>query len=79
VVGGEAELEVRPVTATRCTVTWWEDVHLLPGLPPRAAQLVALLGGPANVLAGRLIFGRVLRLVAAQAEQAQAIAEQVRS
>jgi hypothetical protein len=75
VVGGVAEIEVRPVTPHRCTVTWWEDVRLLPGLPAPAAKVVALLGGPANVLAGRLIFGRVLRLAAEQAEQSYAITE----
>jgi hypothetical protein len=74
VVGGVAEIEVRPVTSGRCTVTWWEDVELLPGLPPRLAKVVALLGGPANVLAGRLIFARVLRHAAEQAEQSYAIA-----
>ena len=74
VVGGVAEIEVRPVTANRCVVTWWEDVDLLPGLPPGPAKVVALLGGPANVLAGRLIFGRVLRRAADQAEQSAAIA-----
>jgi hypothetical protein len=73
VVGGVAEIEVRPVTANRCVVTWWEDVQLLPGLPPQLARVVALLGGPANVLAGRLIFGRVLRLAGDQAERSSAI------
>jgi hypothetical protein len=73
VVGGVAEIEVRPVTSARCTVTWWEDVVLLPGLPGPLARTVALLGGPANVLAGRMIFGRVLRLAADQAEQAYAV------
>ena len=76
VVGGVAEIEVRPVTPNRCTATWWEDVHLLPGLPPSVAKVVALLGGPANVVGGRLIFGRVLRLAADQAERAHAITEQ---
>jgi hypothetical protein len=73
VVGGVAEIEVRPVTSSRCTVTWWEDVVLLPGLPSSLAKTVALLGGPANVLAGRMIFGRVLRLASDQAEQAYAV------
>jgi hypothetical protein len=61
------------VTAGRCVVTWWEDVHLLPGLPGRAGKVLGLLSGPPNVVAGRLIFGRVLRLAADQAEQAYAI------
>jgi hypothetical protein len=72
-VGGMAEIEVRPVTANRCTVSWWEDVALLPGLPAGLAKVVALVGGPANVLAGRLIFGRVLSRAADQAEQSYAI------
>lgn len=76
VVGGVAEIEVRPVTANRCTATWWEDVDLLPGLPAPIARTIALLGGPANVLGGRLIFGRVLRRAADQAERAHAITEQ---
>ncbi len=79
VIGGSAEIEVRPVTSSRCTVTWWEDAILLPNLPPGVAKVVALLGGPVNVLAGRMIFGRVLRLAAEQAEQAYAITEQERS
>ena len=80
VISGWAEIEVRPVTASRCVVTWWEDVSLLPGLPSAAGKVFGLLAGPGNVLAGRLIFGRVLRLAAAQAEQAYAItaAESVR-
>jgi hypothetical protein len=73
VIGGSAEIEVRPVTSARCVVTWWEDVHLLPQLPGRAGKVLALLSGPPNVVAGRLIFGRVLRLAADQAEQAYAI------
>jgi hypothetical protein len=73
VIGGSAEIEIRPVTASRCVATWWEDVALLPGLPSSAAKVVGLLAGPGNVVAGRLIFGRVLRLAAAQAEQAYAI------
>ncbi len=78
VVGGVAEIEVRPVTASRCVVTWWEDVALLPGLPALAGSVLGLLTGPPNVLAGRMIFGRVLRLAADQAEQAHAIATQER-
>jgi polyketide cyclase/dehydrase/lipid transport protein len=74
VIGGSAEIEVRPVTATRCVASWWEDVEILPGLPAAAARALGLVTGPANVLAGRLLFGRVLRLAADQAEQAQAIA-----
>ncbi len=73
VVGGTAGLEVRPVTAVRCTVTWWEDMRLLPGLPAPWRPVVAALSGPPTVLAGRRIFARVLRLAAAQAEQAFAI------
>lgn len=73
VVGGSAEIEVRPVTASRCVATWWEDVQLLPGLSPRTGRLLGLVSGPGNVLAGRLIFGRVLRRAADQAEQAYAI------
>jgi hypothetical protein len=79
VIGGSAEIEVRPVTASRCVVTWWEDVHLLPGLPGRASKVLGLLSGPPNVVAGRLIFGRVLRLAADQAEQAYAITAGERS
>ncbi len=79
VVGGEAGLEVRPVTPDRCTVTWWEDMRLLPGLPAGAARFVRLVGGPPTRVAGRLLFGRVLRLAADQAEQAHAIAGQGRS
>jgi hypothetical protein len=73
VVGGVAGLEVRPVTTTRCTVTWWEDMRLLPGLPGRLGRVVTVLAAPPTVLAGRRIFARVLRLAAAQAEQAHAI------
>jgi hypothetical protein len=79
VIGGSAEIEVRPVTPGRCVATWWEDVELLPRLPSRASQVLGLLSGPPNVLAGRLIFGRVLRMAAAQAEQAYAITVSERS
>jgi hypothetical protein len=78
VVGGFAEIVVRPVTARRCVATWWEDVALLPGLPGPAGTLLGLLSGPPNVLAGRMIFGRVLRLAPDQAEQAYAITVQER-
>jgi Polyketide cyclase / dehydrase and lipid transport len=74
-VGGEAEIEVRPVTDTRCVVTWWEDIHVLPTLPARAAHAIDLLGGPATVLSGRWVFGRLLRRAADQAEQSTVIAE----
>jgi hypothetical protein len=73
VIGGVAEIEVRPVTAARCVATWWEDVQILPGLPNPLVRALGLVAGPANVLAGRLIFGRVLRLSADQAERAQSI------
>jgi hypothetical protein len=73
VLGGAAGLEVRPVTPTRCTVTWWEDMRLLPRVPGPLGRVVALLAGPPTVLAGRRIFARVLRLAADQAEQAHAI------
>lgn len=73
VLGGSAEVEVRPVTAERCVATWWEDIELLPGLRPGLARLTVLTTAPATVLAGRLLFGRVLRRAADQAEQAHAI------
>lgn len=73
VVGGAAEIEVRPVTAARCVATWWEDVVLLPGAPAAVGRVTRLAAAPGTVLAGRLLFGRVLRRAAEQAEQAHAI------
>ena len=64
----------RPVTDARCVATWWEDITPLPLLPRRLARGLEVVTAPANVLAGRLIFGRVLRMAADQAERAQAIA-----
>lgn len=75
VVGGTAEIEVRPVTAARCVVSWREDVELLPRLPRGAARLVGVLGGRPTALAGRVVFGRVLRRAADQAEQAYEISQ----
>jgi hypothetical protein len=74
VVGGEAEIEVRPVTATRCVATWWEDMVFLPRAPRGISHPLALLAGPPTVLSGRLLFGRLLRRAAEQAEQSAAIA-----
>jgi polyketide cyclase/dehydrase/lipid transport protein len=73
VVGGSAEVEVRPITGSRCVATWWEDVVLAPRLPRGAAGIVGVLSAPVSVLAGRLVFGRMLRLAADQAEQSYAI------
>jgi hypothetical protein len=73
VIGGTAEIEVRPVTTARCVVVWREDVQLLPRLPTRAARVVQAVAGPPTAIAGRMIFGRVLRRAADQAEQAYAI------
>jgi uncharacterized protein YndB with AHSA1/START domain len=74
VLGGSAQLEVRPVTAARCVATWSEDLQILPGAPRSVGKLLAVAGAPATALAGRLVFGRVLRRAADQAEQAHAIA-----
>jgi polyketide cyclase/dehydrase/lipid transport protein len=73
VIGGTAEIEVRAVTTTRCVAVWREDVQLLPRLPRRAARVIQGVAGPPTALAGRIIFGRVLRRAADQAEQAYAI------
>jgi hypothetical protein len=75
VIGGTAELEVRPVTAARCVVTWREDVELLPRLPRRAGRVVRAIAAPPTAVGGRMIFGRVVRRAAEQAEQAYAITQ----
>jgi uncharacterized protein YndB with AHSA1/START domain len=74
VLGGSAQVEVRPVTQDRCVATWTEDVQILPGAPRALTRLVALASAPVTVFGGRLVFGRVLRRAADQAEQAHAIA-----
>lgn len=79
VVAGEAEIEVVPVTAHRCVARWWEDVHLLPGLPRRARLVLDVALAPGNAIGGRLIFGRVLRLAAEQAETDEAVAAEAGS
>ena len=65
VVLGDAWFVVQPLGADRCLVTWGEDVEVavLRRLP---------LAGAATALGGRLVFGTLLRAMAAEAEAAAA-------